>query len=486
MHKRSELFFNVLLVPLDFLMVIVSFVAAYLIRTRLVEGPIAFHPGVTGYFELLLIVAPIWIFTFAVLGLYSFHADRSRFQELGRVTVAVASAVMALIVWEYVSREPVFPSRSIPIYALGLGILFVYTGRLIVWMIQRSFFSRGIGVHRLLLVGNHRNAEILAGELTDRRSGQEIVGLLDDHAKQGTKVAGVEVLGRISEIERVVSRRHIDEIIVTDSELPESLIFSLIAYADAKKLSFRYAPTLFGVYNINTHVSQLAGIPLVELRKTSLEGWGRVQKRLFDLAGVLMGGLLISPLLLIIALLIKLDSPGPVFYRHRRIGRGGRPFEVLKFRTMKTEYSTGGKFSGMTDEEIFKRHFKNGAKLYEEFQQNQKLESDPRVTRMGSFLRRTSLDELPQLWNVLKGEMTLVGPRPVTERELPLYAQYQHMVLSLKPGMTGLWQVSGRSDVSYEERVRLDSYYVENWSLWLDIQTILRTIKVLIQRRGAY
>lgn len=486
MHKRSELFFNFLLVPLDFLMVIVSFVVAYLIRTRLIEAPIAFHPGAAGYFKLLAIVAPIWIAIFAVLGLYSFHAGRSRFQELGRVVVAVASAVMALIVWEYVTSEPVFPSRSIPVYALGLGILFVSIGRLFVWGIQRSLFSRGIGVRRLLLIGRHRNAEILAGEYSGRASGHQVIGILDDHSKSGSHVGEVEVLGRISDIERVVSRRHVDEIIVTDPALPEPLIFSLMAYADAKKITFRYAPTLFGVYNINTQVSQLSGVPLIELRKTSLEGWGRIQKRLFDLTGVLLGGLVISPLLVLLCLAVKLDSRGPVFYRHRRIGRGGRPFYVLKFRSMKTEFSTGGRFSGLSDEEIFKKHFKNGERLYAEFKKNQKLSRDPRVTRMGRFLRRTSLDELPQLWNVLKGEMTLVGPRPVTEQELAHYAQYQHMVLALKPGMTGLWQVSGRSDVSYEERVRLDSYYVENWSLWLDIQTILRTLKVLIQRKGAY
>jgi lipopolysaccharide/colanic/teichoic acid biosynthesis glycosyltransferase len=153
---------------------------------------------------------------------------------------------------------------------------------------------------------------------------------------------------------------------------------------------------------------------------------------------------------------------------------------------MRTEFSTGSGFSGKTDDEVLKEYFKDKPELAKEFAKTQKIKDDPRVTRVGKFLRKSSLDEFPQLFNVISSEMTLVGPRPVTKVELARYGKYQHMVLSLKPGVTGLWQVSGRSDVSYEERVRLDSYYVENWSLWLDISTIIRTIKVLIKHDGAY
>ena len=485
MFKRSELLFNALLIPVDIATILLAFISAYLIRSRLFDAPIAFHPGRVGYLELLLVVVPIWIAIFAILGLYHFRSGRSRFQEIGRVTVGVAAGVMALILWEYVSREPVFPSRSIPIYALGLGIITVSLGRLSMWQLQHALFRRGIGVRRTLLIGRDRNAQILSAEI-DATSGRQIVGILDDHSRVGTKRDGLETLGRISQIEGVVRNHGVDEILVTDPKLDEAVILSLISYAESKKLSFQYAPSLFGVYNLNTRVTQLAGIPLIDLRKTALEGWGRILKRLFDLGGTILGGALISPLLVALALYIKLDSPGPVFYRHRRVGRDGRPFEVLKFRSMRVEYSTGGEYSGHTDAEIFRTHFRDRPDLWEEFQKSQKLKDDPRVTRVGRYLRASSLDELPQLWNVLKGEMTLVGPRPITEVELARYGEYRHMVLSLKPGMTGLWQVSGRSDISYEERVRLDAYYVENWSLWLDIQTIFRTLKVLIKRSGAY
>jgi exopolysaccharide biosynthesis polyprenyl glycosylphosphotransferase len=486
MYKRSELFFNVLLIPLDFVMIVASFVVAYLIRTRLVSGPIAFHPGQAGYLKLVLIVAPIWLFIFAVLGLYNYRSNRGRFEELGRVIVAVSASVMTLIVWEYASKKPVFPSRSIPIYALGLGILLVSIGRLIAWSIQHLMFRKGVGVHRILLLGHHQNARILAGQLSAGGSGQQVVGMLDDSLKAGSEWEGLPVLGRISDIEKAVSKHQVDELIVTDPEFPEAIIFSLIAYADARKINFRYAPTLFGIYNINTSVTQLAGVPLIELKKTSLEGWGRVEKRLLDIFGSTFGLVILSPILLFIACAIKLDSRGPIFYRHERIGRGGRVMKVIKFRTMRTEFSTGSGFSGKTDDEILKEHFKDKPELAKEFAKTQKIKDDPRVTRVGKFLRKSSLDEFPQLFNVISGEMTLVGPRPVTKVELARYGKYQHMVLSLKPGVTGLWQVSGRSDVSYEERVRLDSYYVENWSLWLDISTIIRTLKVLIKHDGAY
>jgi exopolysaccharide production protein ExoY len=229
----------------------------------------------------------------------------------------------------------------------------------------------------------------------------------------------------------------------------------------------------------------LAGIQFIEIRLTPLEGWGRVAKRIFDLAGAILGIIVLSPLLVLVALLVKLRDPkGPILYRHRRLSRNGSIVEVLKFRTMLWRYCDGPDRPFKSAEETFAAMGRPD--LVEEFKISQKVEHDPRVSRLGVFLRRSSLDELPQLFNVLLGHMSLVGPRPIVEDELDHYGEQSAIFLALKPGITGLWQISGRSDISYEDRVKLDIYYVENWNLLLDIKILFKTVMTILSGRGAY
>jgi exopolysaccharide biosynthesis polyprenyl glycosylphosphotransferase len=238
------------------------------------------------------------------------------------------------------------------------------------------------------------------------------------------------------------------------------------------------------MFATNAELGTIAGLPIVEIRRTPLDGWGRIVKRLFDLVGATIGLILLSPVFAVVAIAIKLTDPGPVFYRHKRLSRNGEAVGVLKFRTMKAGYSTGPGHKYKTAEDVLKALGRED--LIPEFQENQKLEDDPRVSKIGNFLRRTSLDELPQLVNAFMGELSLVGPRPIIAAELERYGEQSASFLSLKPGITGLWQVSGRSDTSYEERVKLDIYYVENWSLLLDIQILLKTVAYVIRGKGAY
>jgi lipopolysaccharide/colanic/teichoic acid biosynthesis glycosyltransferase len=197
------------------------------------------------------------------------------------------------------------------------------------------------------------------------------------------------------------------------------------------------------------------------------------------------GGLIVlSPVFLTIAILIKLTDPGPVFYRHKRLSRIGKPIYVYKFRSMQQRFSTDMRFKGKSELEIFAELGRPD--LIEEWERDQKVKLDPRVSKIGAFLRRTSLDELPQLINILRGDISLVGPRPIVEQELERYGTGRSALLSLKPGLTGLWQVSGRNDISYDERVKMDLYYIEHWSLWLDIKIIVRTIRIVFARQGAY
>jgi Undecaprenyl-phosphate galactose phosphotransferase WbaP len=213
----------------------------------------------------------------------------------------------------------------------------------------------------------------------------------------------------------------------------------------------------------------------VEIKQNLLNPWARRTKRALDLVGVTVGGVLISPLLLAIAALIKLDSQGPAIYCQQRLGGGDRVFCCLKFRTM-----------CLDAERTLDEHLQKDSGLRAEWERDRKLRRDPRVTRVGRFLRATSLDELPQLWNVLRGEMSLVGPRPIVEAEVPRYGEVYELYRRVTPGISGFWQINGRSNTSYEERVALDAYYVRNWSVWLDLVILARTVETVLLRRGAH
>ena len=213
----------------------------------------------------------------------------------------------------------------------------------------------------------------------------------------------------------------------------------------------------------------------LEVKQNLLDPWNKKAKRTLDLFGVVMGGLLISPLLLAIAALIKLDSPGPVFYKQIRLGTGGRYFSCWKFRTMYVD-----------SERLLTELLRSKPDLRVEWEKFHKLRVDPRITPIGHFLRKSSLDELPQLWNVLRGEMSLIGPRPIVDTETSKYKGAYKLYLRVKPGMSGLWQVSGRSNTSYQERVELDTYYVRNWSIWLDLVILARTVGTVIFNQGAH
>jgi len=248
----------------------------------------------------------------------------------------------------------------------------------------------------------------------------------------------------------------------------------MVSVASENFRSVLIVPNLNGITNSAVAPRDFAGTLAIEIKHNLLDPWSQRLKRALDLVGTVIGGVLISPLVFAIAVLIKLDSPGPVFYGHRRLGAAGEHFLCWKFRTMHVDA-----------ERLLDKHLQDNPFLRAEWEQNQKLRDDPRVTRVGHLLRQTSLDELPQLWNVLRGEMSLTGPRPIVDAEVPKYGEVYKLYKRIKPGMSGFWQVSGRSDTSYVERVEMDSYYVRNWSVWLDLIILARTVKSVALGRGA-
>lgn len=478
MQKRSELLFNLLLLPIDFMAVTAAFVLSYFIRVRIEDRLVPNPLGFLLFLKIFLIIIPVWIFIFALLGLYSQSSQRGRVEETGKVFIGVSGGVMAMILLDFVSRTPLFPAKAIPIYGYGLSLAFVMFGRQVVRGVQRRLFNYGVGVQRVLMIGSGPIAQRLLSDLSGKGNGYKVVGVIDNAKGAMKRVGGLPVYSSFDDAKAAGAAKQVDGFLQADSALDQDEVLEMLDFASSRHLGFRFVPTQFGLYAVNSSVVMMSGVPVVEIRKTPLEGWGRIAKRTFDILGSAAGLVLLSPLLLLVALLVKIFDPGPVLYRQRRLSRWGKPISIIKFRTMKAKYS------GRPDGEVLREL--GGEELVREFMKEKKLANDPRVSSLGRFMRRTSLDEFPQLWNVLKGDLSLVGPRPMLEDELERFGDSLNNILALRCGLTGLWQISGRSDIGFEGRVKLDLYYVENWSLLLDLRIILKTIWVLMKGPGAY
>ncbi len=472
MKKRSELVFNLLQVPLDAAMIVVGFVLAYFIR----EGqskPLAHLVSGYNYLTYMVILLPVWIALFAVLGLYSFGSVRSRFHEIGKIISATAATTMVLIIIDFFTSEPIFPAKSIPIYGFILSSAFVIFGRLVLNGIQRFLFRFGVGQYKIVLLGNNGVTDQLLHSYHKLYKDFDSSHLAID-LKKSTASAVIAKL----------KNRQLDQLVVTQTNIPDATLIEITNYCESHNITLKFVPTIANFFASSMISETIGEVTVLEIRQTPLEGWGRIIKRLLDILLSGLGLLVLSPVLVTIALLQKLTNPGPILYLHKRISRSGKPFNIYKFRSMKLEYCTGGKYSGKSDLEVLKTF--NDPALVEEWKRDQKLKKDPRVSVLGRFLRRTSLDELPQLFNIFKGDISLVGPRPIVEDELKRYGKHAGMFLMIKPGLTGLWQVSGRNDVSYDERVKLDLYYIENWSLWLDFKIVLQTIWMVLRGQNGY
>lgn len=455
---------------LDVLCIAGSMVAAYVVRFQLLSYHAPFSSEL--YSRLVLAATLVWPLVFAVFRLYSFERLFGGLQEYTGVFNACTAGVVGLILYGFVDRGV---EDSISRGWLALVWFFSTTSVVLVRFGYRRLVyalrEQGILMRRALVVGVNEEGEAVAAQLcASPKAGMEIVGFVEP--AQGQAVAAeLPVVGGLKDLGGLVEKLAIDELIVIPTALKREELLDI--YRDLGRddnLHIRLSSGLYELFTTGIQVKEAGFIPLVSLNQTRITDLDALIKATVDYVGALLGIVVLSPIFLLIALLVRLDSPGPAIHRRRVVGLHGRRYDAFKFRTM------------ITDADAY---LAAHPQLLEEWEKNGKIQNDPRITRVGRFLRRYSLDELPQLFNVLKGDMSLVGPRMITPGELRHFGRWQHNLLTVKPGMTGLWQISGRADLSYEERVQMDMRYIRNYTVWLDLQILLGTFAAVFQGRGA-
>ncbi len=466
--KKIDLLFTAILVPLDFIMIILAGLSAYFIRFSSFSQkirPVIFYLPFKNFLFILFWVAISWIIIFALSGLYSTKNRHKFIDDFYKIFTACSSGIILIFVIIFMRRE-LFDSRFIVLMGWFLSILFVFLGRLTIRIIKKKLFYKGIGVNNLIIIGNDKITK-------------NIVDFFRKNKNFGYKI--LEWIKDDNDIEKkllkIKKKHHIDEILYSGNIKKEKSI-ELINFSWEHHIDYKYIPNIFETQTININVLDLGGIPIIELNKTPLDGWKKIIKRIIDIIGSLIAIIIFSPIMLLIALAIKLDSEGPIFFGYQRIGQHGKPFFYFKFRSMiKNAHQ-------MRYDENFRKKVQD-LRGWNKENPMIKYKNDPRITRVGKFIRRTSLDELPEFFNVLIGKMSLVGPRPHEPEEVAKYKKEYKKLLTIKPGITGLSQISGRSDLIFQKEVRLDIYYIENWSLKLDLYILLKTPFAIFKKREA-
>jgi len=464
-----------LLVAADMFLILVAFVGAYYIRYELQwfrsVDPVS-QIGFAAYIPFALVLLLILPISFRFSGVYPYRRGRSWVEETYTIATATAVGVMVMIIAILIFR-PLLYSRLIFFYAAILVTVVLGIGRFSLFLMLDYLRTYGVGVRRVILVGAGDVGRMVMRTIAARPDyGYQLIGFLDDNPAKGfTNIGPYRALGPVDNLSQVLESETVDTVIICLPWQNHRMVQRLFRTCEHNAVRAQVVPDLFQLTKNQVYVEELNGIPLISTRGVSLQGWNLIVKRAFDLTLSIVGGIISLPLCALIAIAIKLDSPGPVFFTQMRIGRNGVPFRCYKFRSMVDGAAEMREDLGELNEA--------SGPLF-------KVRNDPRRTRVGRWIRRFSLDELPQIINVIRGEMSCVGPRPNLPAEVEQYQEWHKKRMTVSPGITGMWQVSGRSDLTFDEMVLLDIYYVENWNLAMDLGILLRSIPAIIAARGAY
>jgi exopolysaccharide biosynthesis polyprenyl glycosylphosphotransferase len=469
MRRRAGALFTFVLVVSDAVMIALAFYLAYWLRQVVTIPPAVNIAPFGDYLVMMVVQVTTMLIVYFFSRLYDLKRSMPGLDEVYRIFAAtsvgaIASIAFTTFLFKNSTLELDFP-RVMVVYAWLLTVVLVTTSRTVLMFARDLLRQRGLWADRLLIVGTGDVGRMILQKIRQMpRLGYQAVGFVDDEILSGQEIMGVPVLGGVDDIPALIEDHEIEEVIIGRPELAHQELLAIVSRCERGQVGIKIFPDLFQIIATDLSIGDLGGLPLLSVRDVALRGWKLTLKRAVDLVGSAVLLVIFSPFLMLTAVVIKLDSPGPVFYAQERMGLDAKPFWCLKFRSMRMDAEKDG--PGWT------------------------TEGDPRVTRLGRFIRRFSVDELPQLINVFLGEMSLVGPRP----ERPVYVeQFRRSIPRYmdrhreKAGLTGWAQVNGlRGDTSIAERTKYDLWYIENWSLWLDFRILVRTVFTLFGDRHAY
>jgi len=461
--KKIDLILSVLLVPLDYVMIILAGIASYQLRYGSIVTqyrPVFFDVSFTTFLNLLWLTATIGILVLAWLGAYRVRLSLQPMAEFRRIFTGISTTLLVVIIAIFLRRE-LFSSRFIILAAWIFAIFFTYFGRVLLFQLKYLLQSQGRWSYLLILIGQGEIAERIASYYRQRpRLGYRIELICPDFSQE-TKI----------KVEQLIANNRAQELILCSADLPSGQMEEAVNFCNEHSILLRYVASIYQSQLLHFDIANINGLPVIQVKKTPLDGWGRIAKRIFDIFFSLLVLIILSPIFLLIAIIIKSDSQGPVIYRAQRIGQYGKVFVLYKFRSMVDH-------ADQLKPAILAQNERVDGPLF-------KMQNDPRITRVGKILRRSSLDELPQFYNALVGNMSIVGPRPHEPNEVAKYQRPHKKLLMIKPGLTGMAQISGRSSLSFADEAYLDINYIENWSLWQDMKIILRTPVALLRYHNA-
>ncbi|MBR3180288.1 sugar transferase [Candidatus Saccharibacteria bacterium] len=473
MHRKSDYILRIALILGDALALILSFAAAYFIRVHVDPRPYTFESQLLEFTTTIATTIPALIILLAALGLYkkSIFLNRSRLPERGKLLLAAVISTAALIVYDFFTGENLFPVRVMALTSVALSFIFLLLERIIIRAIVRFIFKKDYGVKHVIIIGNSKNTEYLADYITSNpESGYRLSGIV-----ASKKFIPHDLKAhQYSSLKDALKHKNLDIIFQTD----EKSTAYVYKQAIEKHLLYYFVPSETALSSHFGELELIGNTPAVMVKTTPLSGGYAVFKRTFDIIFSLVAIIITAIPMGLTWLALKLsDIHHSPIYKDERLTRFNKKFTCYKFRSMKPEYS------GMPAEEAFTKMGK--ANLIEKYRKSgDYLKNDPRITKIGHFIRKTSIDELPQLFNILKGDISLIGPRALLPGELRDYGD-RSLILTVKSGLTGFAQVSGRRNISFEERRALDIYYVRNWSLMLDLQIFFKTIAAVLKGEGA-
>jgi exopolysaccharide biosynthesis polyprenyl glycosylphosphotransferase len=482
MQHRNSKFYSLVLILVDAFFLVSTFVLAYIIRVQLDDRPVLQEINPYDFLFSFLLIVPFWIFIFAIIGLYRQSTYNRRLVEWAKIAVGCFIGILFVIGWEYASDQNIFPARLVAVYALIGSFILIVLEREIMRLIRTVRYRYGKGIKRVLVIGSSPATRDIAFNIADTaRSGYELI------AVAGPKTILPEGFAahhypRVEAALKDLELNEITAIIQTDLyEIPERNQ-KILSAAQQAHIDYSFIPGEAEFYSGKNIVDVFLGYPMITVYQTPLVGWGAIIKRIFDFIVSLILVIILSPLFLVVAILQKIFNPGTIFYRNERVSQFSKPVKLLKFRSM--THIPGFDSSNVDDAAEYRAMGREDLALEYE-RTNKAPENDPRVNRFGRFLRRTSIDELPGILNVLKGDLSLVGPRPILPQEVGYAKGRTALLHSVQSGVTGLWQVSGRSELTFEERIELELFYAQNWTFWLDIKILFKTVLVVLKGRGA-